>query len=264
MSGKIFAMIPTYNESENIGLLIRELRELDCNISVVVVDDDSPDGTHRIVAELSAQDSSVHLVHRKGVRGRGSAGVSGFKKAIELGADIIIEMDADFSHPTRYIPRLIKALEGVDVVFASRLVRGGGEVNRSLKRVAITKGANFLTRHLMGYPVHDCTAGYRLFRRHVLEGIDLDSLSAEGPAIVGEVLYRVIRKGYAVREIPYIYEDRKFGTSSLSGKALFGCLGWLIRLKWKQMTQDRAAFLAARKIYASCPPEPPEEPWSGR
>lgn len=257
-------MIPTYNESENISPLINEILALDLGIHILVVDDNSPDGTHGIVAALAEKHPEVHLLLRTSQRGRGSAGVAGYKGALDLGAELVIEMDADFSHPTRYIPRLLKAIEGVDVVFASRLVRGGGELNRSLKRVAITKVANSLTRILMGYPVHDCTAGYRVFRRHVLEAIDLDSLRADSPAIVGEVLYRVLRAGFRVREIPYIYEDRRFGRSTLSAGTLFDCLLWLLRLKWRQMTQDAAAFRRARKFYRDNPPEPSHDPWSDR
>lgn len=258
-------MVPTYNESGNIGLLIDAILSLHLDIHILVVDDNSPDGTHRIVAEKAQSSPFVHLLLRTTKKGRGSAGVDGFRRALgEMKADVVIEMDADFSHPIRYIPVLLRALEGVDVVFASRLVRGGGEVNRSFARVAITKGANLLTRTLMGYPVHDCTAGYRVFRRHVLEAIDLDTLNAEGPAIVGEVLYRIIRGGFRIREVPYIYEDRRFGQSQLGSGTLFSCLGWLLKLKWRQMTTDAAAFRKAFASYRANPPEPPDRPWSDR
>lgn len=260
----IVTMIPTWNESENIPLLINDILSLNMGIHVLVVDDNSPDGTHAVVERLSKESPFVHLLLRTTQRGRGSAGIAGFKKALEMGADIVIEMDADFSHPIRYIPTLVKAIEDVDVVFASRLVREGGEVNRSFKRVAITKTANLLTRTVMGYPVHDCTAGYRLFKRRVLETIDLDSLSAEGPAIVGEVLYHVIKHGFRVREVPYIYEDRKFGKSSLRPGTLVNCFFWLGKLKWKQMTRDREEFSKSKKFYRKNPVEPPDKPWSDR
>jgi dolichol-phosphate mannosyltransferase len=257
-------MVPTWNEFENIGPLIDAILSLALDIHVLVVDDNSPDGTHRIVAEREAVSPFVHLLLRTTKRGRGSAGVDGFRRALAMGAEIIVEMDADFSHPIRYLPILLRAIDGVDVVFASRLVKGGGEVNRSFKRVAITKTANLLTRTVMGYPVHDCTAGYRVFRRNVLESIDLDSLEAEGPAIVGEVLYRVIRSGFRVREVPYIYEDRKFGQSTLRSGTLLNCLWWLTKLKWRQATTDAATFRKARRFYAEHPPEPASEPWSDR
>ena len=260
----IVVMIPTYNESQNIPLLIEELLGLKLELHILVVDDCSPDGTYKIVEECSNRNYFVHLLLRKNKRGRGSAGVDGFKKALEMGAEIIIEMDADFSHPTRYIPILIEALKDVDVVFASRLVKGGGEVNRSFGRVAVTKGANLLTRTIMRYPIHDCTAGYRLFRKKVLEKIELDSLSAEGPAIVGEVLYRIIREGFKVREVPYIYEDRRFGQSSLRASILFDCLKWLIKLKFRQLFIDREKFQKAQKFYSENPPESAENPWSPR
>jgi len=257
-------MIPTYNEAENIRLLVGEILSLEMKIHILVVDDNSPDGTHRIVAEWEKASPYVHLFLRTTEKGRGSAGIAGFKRALDMGAEIVIEMDADFSHPIRTIPVLLRAIEDVDVVFASRLVRGGGEVNRNFKRVAITKIANLLTRTVMHYPVHDCTAGYRVFKRHVLEMIDLDSCKAEGPAIVGEILYHVIRNGFRVREVPYIYEDRKFGTSSLGPSTIISCLGWLMRLKWRQTTVDRELFARARKKYKQHPPEPADKPWSDR
>lgn len=261
---RVFVMIPTYNESENIGPLVDAILSLGLGIHVVVVDDNSPDGTHRIVEEKARAHPEVHLLLRTAERGRGSAGIAGFKKALALGADLVIEMDADFSHPIRYIPVLLEAIADVDVVFASRLVKGGGEINRDFRRVAITKVANLLTRLLMRYPVHDCTAGYRVFRREVLEAIGLDALRAEGPAIVGEILYQVIKRGFRVREVPYIYEDRRFGRSTLSNGTLASCLAWLLKLKWRQVTVDAAAFRAARRFYREHPPEPAARPWSSR
>lgn len=257
-------MFPTWNERDNITLLLPQIIGLGLGIHVLVVDDNSPDGTHEVVAEMAKHSSFVHLLLRTTERGRGSAGIAGFKRAIEMDADIVVEMDADFSHPIRYIPILLRAVRDVDVVIASRLVRGGGEVNRSVGRIAITKGANLLTRTLMGYPVHDCTAGYRVFKRQVLQQIGLDDLHADGPAIVGEVLYRVIRGGFRVREVPYIYEDRKFGTSSLRSSTLVNCLGWLLKLKVRQVTADAEAFRQARAKYREHPPEPPDRPWSDR
>ncbi len=257
----VFVMVPTWNESENIPLLIDAILGLKLGIHVLVVDDNSPDGTARLVAEREAVSPHVHLLLRTTARGRGSAGIAGFKKCLEMGAQVVIEMDADFSHPIRTIPVLLRALRDVDVVFASRLVKGGGELNRSLRRVFITKAANLLTRTVMGYPVHDCTAGYRVFRREVLEHIGLDTLRAEGPAIVGEILYHVIRRGYRVREVPYIFEDRRFGQSSLRGSILFNCLGWLFRLKIRQLTTDADDFRRARRFYREHPPEPSGRPW---
>lgn len=254
-------MIPTYNESENIRPLIEEILSLKLGINVLVVDDNSPDGTHRIVAELGKEHPEVHLLLRTTERGRGSAGVAGFRRALELGADLVIEMDADFSHPIRYLPILIRAAADRDAVFASRLVKGGGEINRSFWRVFITKAANLMTRLVMGYPVQDCTAGYRVFQRRALEGIGLEQLSAEGPAIVGEVLYHLIRTRCRIREVPYIYEDRRFGRSSLSSGTLVNCLLWLAKLKWRQMTRDAAAFREARRFYREHPPEPANRPW---
>lgn len=259
--GPIFVMVPTYNESGNIPHLIEDVLGLKLDIHLVIVDDNSPDGTHRIVAEWEQRSPFVHLLLRTTERGRGSAGIAGFRQCLDMGASVVIEMDADFSHPIRYIPVLLRALNGVDVVFASRLVKGGGEVNRALGRVLITKSANLLTRIVMDYPVHDCTAGYRVFRRRVIEAINLNGLSAEGPAIVGEILYHIIRNGFRVREVPYLYEDRRFGQSSLRSGTLFNCFVWLMRLKWRQLTADAADFRKAREFYQNHPPEPASAPW---
>lgn len=257
----VYVLIPTWNESENIPLLLDAILGLGLGIHVLVVDDNSPDGTARLVEERAARSPYVHLLLRTTERGRGSAGIAGFQKCLEMGAEVVIEMDADFSHPVRTLPVLLRALRDVDVVFASRLVRGGGELNRPLSRIFITKAANLLTRTVMGYPVHDCTAGYRVFRRHVLESLGLETLSAEGPAIVGEILYQVIRRGFRVREVPYIFEDRRFGQSSLRSGILLDCLTWLARLKWRQLTVDAADFARARDAYRRNPPESAANPW---
>lgn len=244
---KVIAMIPTYNEAANVGLLLDDLMTIG-GLEAVVVDDSSPDGTAGVVrAAAERHPGRVHLVVRTGRRGRGAAGVEGFRRALDLGATHVVEMDADLSHPARYVPALVVAAEaGADVVIASRLVPGGGELNRSLYRHFITKAANLLTRKVMGYPVQDCTSGFRLFRREVLEAIDLGTLSAEGPAIVGEVLYRALRAGFRAVEVPFVYEDRRFGASSLKTSTLVNCLVWLGRLKVRQATVDRAAWRRAR------------------
>jgi dolichol-phosphate mannosyltransferase len=239
---KVIAMIPTYNEAANIGLLLDDLMTI-ADLEAVVVDDSSPDGTAAVVRTVAARrPGRVHLIVRTGRRGRGAAGVEGFRRALDLGATHVVEMDADLSHPARYVPALVEAARGADVVLASRLVAGGGEINRSIYRIFVTKAANLLTRKVMGYPVHDCTSGFRLFRREVLEAIDLGTLTAEGPAIVGEVLYRALRAGFRAVEVPFIYEDRRFGASSLKASTLIDCLVWLGRLKIRQRTVDRAAW----------------------
>lgn len=243
-SPRAVCMIPTYCEAANIRILLDELMTLPPDVRAVVVDDSSPDGTADVVRDVEKRHPErVRLVVRTERRGRGAAGVEGFRVALGLGARYVVEMDADLSHPARYVPDLLAALEGgADVALGSRLVPGGGEINRSLYRHFVTKAANLLTRRVMGYAVHDCTSGFRAFRREVLEAIDLDTLSAEGPAIVGEILYRVVRGGWRVVEVPFIFEDRRFGASNLRAATLLDCLAWLGRLKVRRETVDRAAF----------------------
>jgi dolichol-phosphate mannosyltransferase len=212
--------LPTYNEAENITDLINELLALSPYISVVVIDDNSPDGTHEMVRKMQKKTDRVFLIHRTKERGRGSAGVAGFKFAVEKKADLIIEMDADYSHHPRFIPPMIKAAEDTDIIIGSRLIKGGGETGRNFLRTLITHGANLYIRLILGLSIKDCTTGYRIFKRKVLESIDLDTLTANGPAIVQEVLLRCKRKGFSMKEVPILFEERRAGTSTFNIKIM--------------------------------------------
>jgi len=231
---KVMIMIPTYNESDNITQLIGEIHKHLPQAEIVVVDDDSPDKTWQIVDEMSKDDKKLHLIRRTKNKGRGFAGIDGFKYCLKKGADIIVEMDADFSHHPRYLPRLINALEECDVVLGSRFVRSRKEhSNRPLYRKLITRLANFYIRLFLGVPVRDCNSGYRVFRREVLEAIDLDSFMSKGPSIVQEVLYKVYLKGFRIKEVPVYFTDRIRGSSSLTFSKVLA--GYFMVLKLRLM-----------------------------
>ena len=203
-------MLPTYNEAENIRRMVDAIRRAQPDAHVVVVDDDSPDGTWRMAAALAAEDEQVHLLHRTEKRGRGHAGAAGFCYCLEQGFDPIIEMDADFSHDPLYIPQMVAEAEEWDVVIGSRGVRGGGERGRGLVRRVITACAAAYLRRMLGVKdVRDPTSGFRCFRRRVVQAMRPDTLTSAGPGIVSEVLYRC--RKFRIKEIPITFRDREKG-----------------------------------------------------
>jgi len=216
-------MLPTYNEAENIVALVRELRSLGCE--VLVVDDNSPDGTAQLVRELAKSDWGVHLLVRTEDRGRGRAGRDGFVKAMELGADCIVEMDADFSHRPQDIPALVAALADADIAVGSRLVAGGSDGERGFLRRWLTLASTGLARSLLGVRIRDVNSGFRAYRRSALEAIEPSSLRAAGPEIVAEVLARSREKHLRLAEVPIVFARRKAGTSKLT-------LGKLLKVLW--------------------------------
>jgi dolichol-phosphate mannosyltransferase len=213
---KIFVVIPTYNESENIGLLIERVLELVPQVEIVVVDDSSPDGTADIVREWEKRDHRVHLLFRENEKGRGTAGVMGFLFALERGADIVIEMDADFSHDPKHLPEFVREIRNCDVVVGSRFVPGGRNVRSGLRRNLVTWLANIYIRHILHTDIRDCTSGYRCFRREVLEALDLTHTISKGPSVVQELLYKSSLLGFRIKEIPIIFVDRYRGISSFN------------------------------------------------
>jgi dolichol-phosphate mannosyltransferase len=229
---KPVVMIPTFNEADNIETLIEAILALSRTIEILVVDDDSPDGTAAIVEALAQREPRVHLLLRTHDRGRGKAGIAGFLKALQLGADCVIEMDADFSHHPRYIPAFLEAITRWDVVVGSRALRGGEERGRTLLRRIITKAANFYIRALFQIKVRDCTSGFRCFRRKVLETIALEKMVSLGPSIVEEVLYACHRRGFTITEIPIVFEDRMRGKSTLDLAKLFNTFVMILRFRF--------------------------------
>jgi dolichol-phosphate mannosyltransferase len=230
---KAMAMIPTYNEAPNIEPLLREILSQGLDIGAVVVDDNSPDGTAAIVDRLRKEDPRVHLILRKEERGRGTAGVAGFKYAIAQGVELVIEMDADFSHQPSYIPIFLSQMDDCDLLIASRLVAGGGEKGRHFLRQMITRAANAYIRLILGLPIRDCTSGYRVFRRQVLQAIELDQLMSKGPPIVEEVLYKAYKQGFRIKEVPYILQERKAGESTFNRKIMLDALKMMPKIRWK-------------------------------
>ena len=211
---KTMVMIPTYNERENIRDLISEILHLSKDISVVVVDDNSPDGTSQLVESSFVKNPRVELICRKKDKGRGTAGIVGFQHALQKGADYIIEMDSDYSHHPKYIPALLNEINNCDVVIGSRNIEGGKEVGRTGFREFLTWFANLYIKFILGINAKDCTSGYRCFRRQVLESIGLDKMVSKGPSIVEEILYACHLKKYRIKEIPIIFEDRVRGNST--------------------------------------------------
>ena len=236
-TSRVIAMLPTYDEAENIRELVEAILALGPRYEVLVVDDDSPDGTWRVVRELEgAHPARVHLVRRIGERGRGSAGARGFREALAIGAGLVVEMDGDWSHHPRFIPALVAAAEaepGADVVVGSRLVAGGGEVGRSRWRSWITRGANLYLRLILGVELRDCTSGFRVFRRRALEAIDLEGFASNGPAIVQEVLMACKRAGCRFGEVPIVFEERRAGRSTFSAAIALAGLWAALRFRFQ-------------------------------
>jgi dolichol-phosphate mannosyltransferase len=226
-------MIPTYNEAENIQSLVREILALPVreNISVLVVDDSSPDGTGALVQKMSAAEPRVHALIRAKRRGRGAAGIEGFKAALALKADYVIEMDGDFSHQPRFIPDFLREIEHCDVVIGSRFVRGGHDAERNLARKAITWLARRFVKREFRIPVRDVSSGFRCFTRAILENVDLDDMISFGPSVVLEILYKLSLVGARIYEIPITFIDRTRGKTKLSGLTLVETLIMVLRFK---------------------------------
>ncbi len=230
---RIVVMIPTYNEAENIAELVRAIvaLPLDAGLDVLVVDDDSPDGTGRIAEAMGREDGRVRALIRTKRRGRGAAGLDGFKAALALGPDLVVEMDGDLSHDPRYIPDLVAAMDRYDVVLGSRFVPGGRDADRSLVRRFITLLVRLFIRRRFRFPVKDVSSGFRCFRREVLEAVDLDDCISVGPSVVLEVLDKAFLRGYRIGEVPIVFVDRKKGTTKLDLLTLVETLVAALRIE---------------------------------
>jgi dolichol-phosphate mannosyltransferase len=211
--------LPTYNERENLEAMVEALGEvLDTSRDgVLVIDDGSPDGTGEIADRLAAELSWVSVLHRDHKEGIGPAYVAGFRRLLAEGAELLLEMDCDFSHDPADVPRLIAAAEDADLVLGSRYVEGGGTENWGLLRRFVSRGGCLYAQVLLGVRVRDLTGGFKCFRREALEAIDLDALSAHGYAFQIETTYRVLRAGLRVREIPIRFTERRAGASKMTG-----------------------------------------------
>ncbi len=207
-------MIPTYNERENIDLLTRQILDLPLSLELTIVDDSSPDGTGEFVDKLAEKDPRVHPVHRKGVRGRASAGIAGFKAALENPeTDLIIEMDADFSHDPTDIPRLVEKAAQYNLVIGSRYVSGGQAINCTARNVAFSRIINQVNRLFFRLPIHDTSGGYKCYQRRVLETINLDNYLSREYAVGIETLVKCKNHGFSMIEIPITFRNRTRGKS---------------------------------------------------
>jgi len=226
-------VVPTYNEKQNIERLISILLEAGPDVSVLVVDDSSPDRTAECVEAIASNNPRVRLIRRPGKMGLGSAYIRGFKYALEQGADNIIQMDADFSHDPRYVKDFREAIEGNDLVIGSRYVRGVNVVNWPMDRLLLSYFANLYTRVITGLPIHDATSGFKCFRREVLESIDLDEIISDGYCFQIEMTFRAWRKGFRIAEIPIVFVERHSGTSKMSKHIIWEAIWkvWWFRLK---------------------------------
>lgn len=232
ITGKTVVIVPTYNEADNIHDLISQLLALPVNLHVLVVDDNSPDGTGKLVDEIAAsRPGLVHVIHRPGKMGLGTAYIAGFKKALnELEATRIMTMDADFSHNPRFIPAMIELSQKKHVVIGSRYVPGGGSLNCTWKRVMLSKMANMSAKALLGLKAKDTTAGFRLYRREVLASIPLDRIFSSGYSFLMEMLFMCQRRGWQIGEVPIIFEDRRKGKTKISRQEIFKAQYTVIRL----------------------------------
>ena len=231
---KTLIIIPTYNERENLRPLLDEIFVNAPQSDILVVDDNSPDGTGSLADQIAEEDTRVHVLHRAGKLGLGTAYIAGFKYAIAHEYDAAFEMDADFSHDPRYLPNFLGAIESADLVIGSRYVQGGGTPNWSLLRRFISGGGNIYTRIVLGLPIHDCTAGYRCYRRSVLEQIDLDTVRSQGYAFQVELVHRVLQHGFKIVEIPIIFMDRRVGKSKMSRKIFIEGFVSVLRIRFSK------------------------------
>lgn len=216
--GRTVMVIPTYNESENLELIVARVRRSHPEVHLLIVDDNSPDGTGDIADRLAELDPHLSVVHRTEKAGLGAAYLHGFAVALEKGFDVIGEMDADGSHQPEQLHRLIEALQSADLVIGSRYVSGGSVVNWPLRRLLLSRGGNLYVRLLLGINVKDATAGFRLFRRETLEQIDLSTVTSAGYVFQTDLAYRTVRAGLKVVEVPIEFIERERGDSKMSGQ----------------------------------------------
>ncbi len=228
---KVVAVIPTYNERDNIGRLIEQVLAQNEGLEVLVVDDNSPDGTGTLVAQLASVNPRVHVLHRPGKMGLGSAYRDGFKVALDQGADFIVEMDADFSHDPAVLPRFLEKMGDYDLLIGSRYLNGISVVNWPLRRLMLSYFANVYTRLVTGLRIQDCTSGFKCFRRRVIESIELDRIRSDGYSFQIEMNYRCVEMGFRVGEIPIIFIDRHSGSSKMSKRIVREAVVMVWKLK---------------------------------
>lgn len=242
---KTAVIVPTYNERENISELIHLLLDLPESLHVIVVDDNSPDGTGEIVTSLAEQDKRINVIRRAGKLGLGTAYIAGMKSGLQSDYTHIMTMDADFSHHPRYIPAMVALARDhqMDVVIGSRYIPGGGTTLWGWDRILLSWGANRIAKTSLGLRPNDCTAGFRLYRREVLESINLDEIFSNGYSFLLEMLYKVQRQGWQVGEVPIIFADRQRGDSKISRNEIIRAGYTVLRL-----SRDRLSYRIRRLV----------------
>ena len=223
--------LPTYEERDNVEPITRAILDATPEVDVLVIDDNSPDGTGEIADDIASREPRVHVLHRAGKEGLGRAYLAGFAWALARPYRLVLEMDADFSHNPRYLPRMLELAQQADLVLGSRNVKGGGTINWGIGRKVLSRGGSFYARTILGLPVRDLTGGFKCFRREVLQAIDLASVECSGYAFQIELTYRAHRKGFRVVETPIVFEDRRVGQSKMSRRIVLEAVSkvWSIR-----------------------------------
>jgi dolichol-phosphate mannosyltransferase len=231
-STRVLIVMPTYNERENVPAIVPMVLSQHPGIHVLIVDDNSPDGTGELADEMSARDERIQVLHRSGKLGLGTAYIAGFKWALERDYDLVFEMDSDFSHNPDHIPQFLEAAQEYDLVLGSRYLKGVTVVNWPMSRLLLSFFANKYSRFVTGLPFSDTTGGFKCYRRSVLQGIDLDAIRSEGYSFQIETSFRAWRKGFKIGEITIVFTDRSEGSSKMSGKIIREAVWrvWKLRL----------------------------------
>jgi dolichol-phosphate mannosyltransferase len=242
--GRVLVVIPTYNEAENVRPIVERVRRSAPAVDVLVADDNSPDGTGGIAEQIAAADPAVHVLHRPGKAGLGAAYIAGFGWADSRGYDAVVEMDADGSHAPEELPALLDALAEADVALGSRWVPGGRVVNWPLHRLVLSRGANVYTRMMLGMGIRDATGGFRAYRMPVLRKLDLESVASQGYCFQVDLVWRSLRNGFRVVEIPITFAERERGASKMSSAVVAEAL-WRVTM-WGAAARGGALRRALR------------------
>ncbi|MFI6297284.1 polyprenol monophosphomannose synthase [Nonomuraea sp. NPDC050790] len=228
--GRVLIVVPTYNERDNLPLIAERIRAAVPDAHLMIVDDNSPDGTGDLADELAAKDDHVHVLHRPGKQGLGAAYIAAFRWGMSEGYDVLVEMDADGSHQPEELPKLLEALaEGADLAIGSRWVPGGKVVNWPAHREFLSRGANVYVRLILGLPIRDATAGFRAYRAATLEKIGVSGVESQGYCFQVDLTLRTVRNGLRAREVPITFVERVNGVSKMSGKVITEAL-WRVSL----------------------------------
>lgn len=231
---RTLVVMPTYNEADNVLEIVGDVLSQDPSIDVLIIDDNSPDGTGDVAESLAAREPRVHVFHRHAKLGLGSAYVAGFKYALKEGYDYVFEMDSDFSHDPKEIRNFLAQMQDCDLVIGSRYIRGISVINWPMSRLLLSYFANIYARVMVGVPIYDLTGGFKCFRRSALEAIDLDRIRSDGYAFQIEINYKTLRKGFRVKEIPIIFVERRAGSSKMSKSIIWEAFWLVCRLRmWK-------------------------------